>query len=123
MDETLCSWLSSTSRILPARDGWTRATVENLVFYAGMAVPRVTANNRGGSALFLSNLQRVPVDRRPRTLRIWRSGQIQKLTQRFRLTDDRPAIFQFQNTATLPVPQAAVDVLPGSASHCRQLTL
>jgi hypothetical protein len=37
------SWLPPHQEIiLPARGGWTRATEENLVLHAGMAVPRVT---------------------------------------------------------------------------------
>lgn len=37
------SWFPPRQEIiLPARDGWTRATEQNLVLRAGMAVPRVT---------------------------------------------------------------------------------
>jgi hypothetical protein len=43
MDGTLRSWLPPHQEIiLPARDGLTRATEQNLVLHVGMAVPRVT---------------------------------------------------------------------------------
>ena len=43
MDGKLRSWLPPHQEIiLPARDGWTRATERNLVLHVGMAVSRVT---------------------------------------------------------------------------------
>jgi hypothetical protein len=65
MDGTLRSWLPPRQEvILPARDGWTRATVQNLVVHAAMAVPPITVK-KGGDCVRVDAtiaMQRVAVD-------------------------------------------------------------